>query len=304
MPHSSGGGSHSGGTHGGGGSHGGSRGGSGHYMSSRPFAHAKRYRYYDHRGTERYIYSHGKPTPQSPLILVLTLIFMLPFVIGGLTITLTAFASFRPLKPLTPQYTENGTHISDKIKAIDNKSELESSLNKFEDLTGICPYIMTVYDSDWNESFDSLEDYAFSLYTDKFYDEQHFLIVYSEPKNASKYDYVDWSWEAIQGDYTDSILTNAHFIVFREDLHEKLSDESLSVGEAFNAAFSNSLGYMMNKSEEYSGVVFAILFALVWNTIIWVVIINTIKKYIQSHREYTEVPEVDSSYGNVDSWDL
>ncbi|MGN0536656.1 MAG: hypothetical protein ACI4M3_01605, partial [Acutalibacteraceae bacterium] len=147
--------------------------------------------------------------------------------------------------------------------------------------------------SDWKGKYDSLENYAYSLYVNRFSDEKHFLVVYSEPKNANTLEFVDWSWEGMQGDDTDNIITKANFSKFQSDLQRYLTMDEVSVEEAFTRAFSASTDYMMSVSPDY-GMVFAMgFFALIWNGAICVILITAIKSYINSNRNYEEVPSDD-----------
>lgn len=304
MAHRSGGGSHGGGSHGshGGGSrsHGSSGGSSGPRISRTPFPNSRRFMYYDRRGVQRYIYSDRMPAKMSFSSFLFNMIFFIPFVALGGYIFITSIMLSLPPKPLVPEYAPVNTHIEDNIGVIHNNSTLEKSLQDFEDLTGISPYVMTVYDSDWNTHFGELWEYAYSIYVNNFNDEQHFLIVYSEPKNADELDFVDWSWEAIQGDDTDPILTEDNFWRFQDELHKNLLKDSISVGEAFEIAFSGSLDYIMSVQAEGLGGTY--FFAFIWNFFIWVMIITIVRGYIYSKKTYREVPMDEAYSSNVGNY--
>ncbi len=165
---------------------------------------------------------------------------------------------------------------------------MEEILQKFEDETGISPYVLTVYDEDW-KNYDELWEYAYDEYYDLFDDEQHFLIVYSEPENAAKLDFVDWSWEGIQGDDTDRILTESNMEIFNKDLHDNFLRDNVSVGEAFEKTFKKSLTYVM-KNNNGGEAAATILFVIVWNAFIFFAIYSVFKSYIIGTRDYQEVP--------------
>lgn len=303
MPHSSGGGSHGGGSHGGGShSHSYSSSGSGNRgprISRKPFLHAHRYRYYNLRGEERYIYSTEKPKKQSIPSLIFSLLFSFIFVFMGLGMfgnLGTELRSAGILKPkaLKPLGTYEEAHIADNADVITDKVSLEQRLQNFENLTGICPFVETVYDSDWEDAYYDLEDYAYHLYLQKFDDEQHFLIVYSEPENTKELDYIDWQWEGMQGDDTDSILTEHKFVIFQMDLQTYMEDETVSVGEAFEKAFTNSLDYIMDKNmsgASLAEMIFPLGMTLFWNGVVWYIFVTLIKNFIDSRRDYTEMPD-------------
>ena len=232
MPHSSGGGSHGGGTHGG--SHGGS---SGNHISHHYFPGSRRYRRHRPGYPDEYIYASAKPQKTSPLILVI-----LALVGGFITYgTFTAAKDEVPLK-LKPVYATPDTHIEDSIGVIDNEDELEDVLTDFEDVTGICPVVYTVYDEDWQGGYYDLESYAFDVYVDNYDDEQHFVVVYSIPEdqitdfNSGDLEVPDFAWEAVQGDETDPILTEGMFRHFSNEFHNRLED-GVRPGQAFREAF-------------------------------------------------------------------
>ncbi len=294
MPHSSGGGSHSGGSHHSS-SHGGRGGGSSVRYSRRPFRNARRFMYYNRSGEPCYIYSNTTPKPMNIAIFIFQMIFLIPFVLAGLFTSFTGFLVFRPAKPLKPVYTEPQTRIMDFADVIDNSSELEAVLKDFEDLTGISPCVATVYDSMWKNNYTSLENYAFDMYVNTFEDEQHFLVVYSEPENAAELDFVDWSWEGMQGNDTDFIITQANFSRFQTDLQTYLTKDSYSVGQAFTQAFKNSEDYIMSSNSNLSAAAPVIIFAVIWNLIVFVMIFSIIKSFICSRRNYVEVKNDDMS---------
>ncbi len=294
MPHHSGGGSHSGGSHGSssGGHHGGS---SGPVISRKPFTNSRRFRYYDRRGIEHYVYSTQMPKKMSTITLIITLIMFSPFLLVGII----SFSTLMPVKPLTPVYEVPDVHIEDHIGTIDNNSSLEKTLKDFEELTGISPYIITVYDSEWQDNFVDLIDYSYDLYVNHFDDEQHFLIVYSEPENADELSFVDWRWEAMQGDETDSIITEENFARFQDDLQEGLTKNNISTGDAMENAFINSLDYMMKIDK--NALAANLFFPIVWNSIVLVFIISYIKNFIVSRRVYEEVPMENAASYNAGS---
>ena len=139
---------------------------------------------------------------------------------------------------------DGDVYIVDNIGVIDNEDSLKEVMQEFEDLTGIYPCVMTVYDSDWNQDYEELWQYAYDVYINTYSDELHFLIVYSEPENAAEFDFVEWAWEGIQGDDTDPILTKHNVRIFKDALQADLLQDKVSVGEAFENAFEEILQYL------------------------------------------------------------
>ena len=69
---------------------------------------------------------------------------------------------------------------------IDNEADLEDVLEEFNDMTGICPVIYTVYTEEYDRRYADLESYAYDYYVDNWSDEQHYLIVYAIPEDQAE----------------------------------------------------------------------------------------------------------------------
>ena len=240
MPHSSGGGSHGGGSHGGG-SHGSHGGSSGTRISNHYFYGARCYRRHYRYGNraDEYIYANRKPgktTLGGTVVICLMAVF---FLFMGFS----SIAQDMP-KKLKPVYIDKPA-VHDEFELIDNDDELVNTLKNYQDVTGICPVIYTTFDEIWNNQYADLESYAYEMYVDNFTDEQHFVIVYSVPMeqaialNNGTITVPDYSWEAIQGDDTDPIITTTLFRVFADRVQDKL-ESGANPGEAFNFAFTKA----------------------------------------------------------------
>lgn len=222
MPHSSGGGSSSGGSHSG--SH------RGRHISRKYYRGADRYVRYKKNGDMEIAYSHrhigflGKGINWLGLVLAGLAMY------GNIIIGASAFEDREKIDVNSYQ---SEIFISDGANAISNFPKLGARLDEFQDLTGISICVKTVYDSEWKpESYD-LESYAYNEYLRQFDDEYHWLLVYSvnDQKGKDK-----WSWEGMQGDNTDVILT--------EDYAEKFTktvQKSLEKGESFDVAVEEGL---------------------------------------------------------------
>ncbi len=252
MPHSSGGGSHGGGGHGGG-SHGtGSRGFSGPAVRSTYFPGSMRYVYYANRmphyiyTTENFTQRMGKKRYLSLLIYFPMLAIILGFLVG---------AVHNP-KKLSMAYNTDIV-ISDKAYVLDADASLKATLTAFRDKTGITPAVITVNNESWQGHYNSLEQYAYDLYVNAFADESHFLIVYStsRPNNG----YIDWYWEGMQGDDTDSVLTSSVLSTFNSELQKNLTARSrFTVSKAIETAFQAILPTVMKTTVQWSAVITAL----------------------------------------------
>ena len=229
MPHSSGGGSHGGGSHGGGSHHSHSGGrGSGYSTSRSYFPGARRYRY-RHHGTDRYIYSDRDPAKQfSPLRLLIGL-FYLPFIGVAIFLIGTPFKSMLGLNK--PADTE--IIIKDEAEVLSGNTELMKSLDAFYEKSGIVPAVITVNESVWKNRGD-LENYAYNRYLAEFDDEMHWLIVFSAPEDEE-----NWSFEGIQGNDTDPILTENVTARFNSTLVLNFNNEDMSIEKAIADSFDS-----------------------------------------------------------------
>lgn len=246
MPHSSGGGSHSGGSSGGGFSGGGSHGNGGfndRYSSSETtYKHyvpgARTFVCYNH-GRMDYVYANyfvGADAENSKktaikllkILAVVTVIFLI----------YTLACSVPPAK-IKAKY-DTAIVIEDNAQVLDGNTDLKSALEAFYNETGITPAIMTVHNEDWQGKFNSLSNYAYELYVNRFSDEYHWLLVYSEPVSPDP-DFNDWYWVGMQGDNTDKILNGSKLSNFNQTLQKYLTASSrYSVSEAFEQVFKET----------------------------------------------------------------
>ena len=236
MPHSSGGGSH------GGGFHGGSHGGSGTRMSRSYFAGATRYIYYWH-GVPNEIFSNTDLKKNAASTRGAMTFFAVMFM-GMITLVFMLEAFHYPNK-LETDY-DTAIYISDhaNVMTVEEEGRLMESLIRFQDETGITPYVCTVYDYDWSDK-SNLEDYAYDLYVERFKDEKHWLIVYSVPDESSS---EDWSWEGMQGDDTDPILGDRETKMFGRELTDLLeNNRDLSPAGAIARTFDDTTPEMMRQ---------------------------------------------------------
>ena len=303
MPHSSGGGSHGGGFHGGG-----SHGRSNNRVSSHYFAGSRRYRrHYTDGRPDEYVYARRMPNRTSlSSVLIFTFVGAL-FIFAGIF----GIESEFPRK-LTPEYIDEPS-VYDYIGVIDNADKLQKTLDDYCDTTGICPVIYTVYDEFWNSDYADLEDYTFATYVNYYSDEQHFVIVYSIPMAQAEgvmdgsITVPDYSWEAVQGDDTDPLITESVFEKFGKTVQRKL-EAGEGPGEAFDSAFAEStvkLADNINPSGFRKVVSFISAYTpfLIILAIFVPMIFVTIKNYIKDRSVVFEEVPLDAAYINSDSKD-
>lgn len=253
MPHSSGGGSHGGGFHGGsGGGRSGGIGSSGPRVSSHYFAGAHRYVYY-RRNRPIYYYSTSRVDSSSWKASVIAwAVFFLIFLSGGI---LAIGGEFSPPVKLELNYEDTELLVADTadILSAEETDRLYSVFAEFQDTTGITPALLTVHNEDWQGKYTSLENYAYDAYVNRFKDERHWLMVYSEPEQPDP-SFVEWYWEGMQGDDTDRIITEQVADKMNSAVHKYLTMNSYTVGDAFAQGFSDILPGIMEGSVDPSTV--------------------------------------------------
>ena len=269
MPHSIGGSSHSGGSHSS--SHsshsshssGGSGGsGSSKRTSSQPFAGSKRYLYYE--GSKPYfVYSNydiRKRTDGNIFVWIIEFMFiLLPFIL-----TFSALAIKQINVPKKVDYFKNRSVeyvIEDNAGVIKDEKKLKKSLKEFYKETGVVPAVITVNNDAWNTNYKNLEKYAFDLYVNRFKDEYHLLIVYSEAVKDDGFN--DWYCEEMAGDNTGRVITDRIGSDFNNALYKNLLQrEKYSVDEAIAATFDEYTPKMMKVSLNNPFLFFGFLFVV------------------------------------------
>lgn len=225
MPHSSGGGSSSGGFHSG-------------SSSSSSESHIKHYMYpgaykflrYKSNGTIENVYSDTDITKMPKGVNWVGIILLSPVVLFLLLCTIVSCK--KPEKIDTNLYNSE-IFIADYINEIEDEEALGEELNKFKDLTGIAVCIETVTYDEWQEKWYNLEDYAYNRYLNRFGDEKHWLLVYSEHGPSVPN---EWVWEGMQGDDTDPVLTEMFANKFSRTVQK-----SLKAGDTFDVAVTKGL---------------------------------------------------------------
>ena len=256
MPHSSGGGSHSGGSHGGGGSGGGgsrsSRRRRGYanddsislkpYLQNSPvyFPGAYRYARY-HDGDMEYIYSSDSNLNQSghSKTSLLWLLIYVPFIIMGIFLM---SESIHLPKKMESSYSQN-VEVIDKTHRVSDQEQslVEQGASNLFKSTGVPICIVFDNNSSWKPYYRRLENYAYDLYINKYDDEDHWLIVYTDDgvDRQDVNEFSDWYFEGMQGNNTDKYLPEYLTTRFNRNLNRALTDKKNTTGYAFYYALSN-----------------------------------------------------------------
>lgn len=294
MARSGGGGSRGGGSRGGGSrssSRSGSRSGrsSSRRMSRTRFPGALRYSYLDRHGNTQYIYTDRPMRKQSVFSFIFSMIFFLPFIFPVFSLFGTFTSEFLPPKPIESHVSYETKYITDTIDVIDNEREVIETLKDFHQETGICPHILTISHDDWVR-YDSLENYSLEKYYDMFYDEEHFLLVYSEYYYEDD-GYLDWAWECIIGDDTIEILSESKMSKFNDNFYEELSRSSTPLSDDLIAVFSDAETIFMKGGGDIEGALATITFMFIWGSVVLICMASVISSFVTSRRDYTYSPE-------------
>lgn len=289
MPHFSGGGS------GGGGFHGGFSGGAfrGIYNGNRQystqwFAGSRIYlKHYGDGRSDEYIYAHSMPrkTGLAPII-VLSLL-------GALFLPMMGRSVYEVCpKKIVPAATDIPA-VYDDIDVIRDDDALTDTLKEYQELTGICPVIYTVYKGSY---YDTLSNYTMTLYTNNIKDEHHFVIVYSVSEEDSDLvekgliDQAYFSWAAVQGDDTDPYITKEMFNTFGGIVQEGL-EKGDDPGDVFNSAFRFAIEYSKNGAfNRFTGVLGAFLPIVAVGGIFIIALAILFRRYLKDNQAvYVEV---------------
>lgn len=262
MPHSSGGGhgGHHGGSHHSGSHHSGG-GGSSRRLGRQYFPGSRRYVRYV-KGRPEYFYANFDPTAKPNPRRFLIGIFYVPFIFA---IFMMCRGSFQQPSRITG-YSDTTIVIFDDADYFTDAEEekLMTSLEAFQNKTGITPVIHTVEYEVWSDSehnsyqASNLEDYAFKFYVETFPDESHWLIVYSE--RGVKTD-ADWHYyfEGMQGNDTDPVLTTAVTNRFNAHLTNELQGNYLGAAGSIADSFDYITPDIMKRNIDF-GPVFSAIF--------------------------------------------
>lgn len=232
MPHSSGGGSHGGGFHGGSGFRGGRTGGGVNrsHISTRPFAGAHKYYYYD-RNRIKYLYADGAYDNQTLKVSFIIAILAFLSIFAGIMLP---FLSELNNEKIDSEF-DVGIVIEDNANVLGDTDEIYEAFEAFYEETGIVPSLVTLNKSSWVDTYgSSFKKCAYDAYVYRFKDEYHWLIVYSVDDNNAE----NFVWEGMQGVNTDPVLTQGATEAFGKRLHRNFESSEYSVDEAVVEAFN------------------------------------------------------------------
>ena len=240
MPHGSGG--FSGG---GGGGFRGFRGGYSSLRRGKRYIAGSRIHLYDpNDGTDRYLGTASLANTNKNFARTITVTTILAVILScilslGFKLSANKLTTNPSIEPV----------INDYAGVIADKDILMDTLNEYRELTGIVPVVYTVYDEDWKTSnTGKLSGYAMEKYLATADDEFHFVVVYSVPKNDTAA--VNGGLKgasnrisAVQGNYTDPILTTAmywKFICVVKLGRLKGEDPGKAINDAFKFAIKDA----------------------------------------------------------------
>lgn len=278
MPHSGGGGSHSGG---GGGSHssggGGSHSGGRTYNTSKtPFKGSKPYVVYGSNGRHKVIYTDA-PHYREEFTkgqLIFSIMFSIPFIVPGFTVLIWALYSllssitFGLYKTPIPQNIDSQIVIMDDYDRLSFSEEesLKQVLTEFRDRTGVIPSIEITEDFAWYDDFyGNTEQFAYDEYVNNFYDENHLLIVYSFSTENEVTGFNEFYWHTMWGDDLNRTIKPNDEEFLADELQKEFSRAN---GQNVSIAIENavkSLKYRLeNRKITVDGMAIPAGFMIIW----------------------------------------
>lgn len=294
MPVSRGGG-HSSGSGGGGfrsgGSHGSGSGRGPMYSRTRPFPGSRRFYYINSLGCRQHFYYRGTPIKRS---IVATIIPSVIFTILALALCVCMFYVVIPHKLSESKCMYSGEYINDPndLFTVEEESVLKESMEAFYKETGVEPYLYAFDAIDLPSEYGkvitekALESYAYDIYTQTFYDEGHFLILYAETRDASG-NMTAWDWIDCTGYDAIDIVDDDAFDDFIYSMQNYLRKESAQ-GVAISKAFDDATESIMKP--DYPSLFFIVIFFLFFLIIPIVGVVKSVKeiKEVNAYCEYRD----------------
>ena len=257
MPHSGGGGSHSGGS-----SHshsGGSSGGSGgsaksYRHSSTPFTGGRAFVIYNRKNEPKVVYTdepnyHEETTKAQYICAVIgAIIAGIPGIVIMLLGLVTIFSAFSIgyKKTVVPEYVDRSIVIEDNYGHLTDAEldRLDQSLSNFRDHTGIIPAVEFTSDAAWEQDYDDMEDFAYNEYICNFDDEYHVLITYGYGTENPTTGFNEFHYHTMWGDDLGKTAKKKDEEQLIDLLQKNLARANgTKVGDAMATTFDDYLAY-------------------------------------------------------------
>jgi len=269
MPHSSGGGSHGGGSFHGSFRSSGSGASAEKPISNKPYVGARRYIYYDRAGIYHSLYYQGTPSKPKLSTAIISIIILCAFLVPILGMTL-ASAFVTPQKVDIASYNANIV-VDDQLELADDE-KLKEAFGAFQELTGVTPAMEIVSHDAW-KNYSNLETYAYSEYLRLFDDEKHWLFIVSYPTDINEVDFVDWSWQGMIGDEVYPAIPENQEERFT-DIFQKymLRSEPGTVGESMIAALDEFSVGLMEPSISVGFIIASVVAVLIFVLLVYAII--------------------------------
>lgn len=286
MPHSSGGGSHSSGSHSGSSSSSGSSGSSRSAAAIRktPFDNCHTFVNYS-SGQPEYRYSDLDHLDPDKLTVPILKIF---WVVIQVILLIITFCSVHIPHRVSAGHTAADIVVVDTLGVI-NIEKLLPELEEFQEVTGVTPVVYTISNKTWNAHYTTLEAFAYDLYVNTLPDETYWLLVYSTAEESDGWN--DWYWEGMQGNDTDSVLTEQICDKFGAVVQRVLLAEADNgdVGRAFKEAFDKITP--MTSKVSLKAPVWPLIIADLAVTASFFTVIRAVRKRNDTMRNLVPVPE-------------
>ena len=287
MPHVSGGGGFSGGTHGFYGFLHNSRNGAIRY-----FPGSKIHKRNVNDGSDWYL--NGRTTKKSSILSIVAVSILAVFVTFVVSLTVDIQTPVR----LASSYTDSPKVDDDALLIYDDES-LMHTLKEYQELTGICPVIYTVYEETWKATNSKLSDYAYYLYVSNYKDEEHFVVVCSVPKADAGSEKPSVTIVAVQGDLTDPFITGTSFRKFKNIVRKDIKrgeDPGVALDNAFRYGIEDTAKRMNPTTSQRASYLLTSLLPVIISSAIFITVITVmIVRFVKAkkNREFEVLREND-----------
>ncbi len=201
------------------------------HISRRPYPGATMYVFINRHGQRSQFYS-AVPPKRKKLSEIIVLMSIILLVAIGLCAMLI-YSSY-PRKMGKGYCDATGVYFDDLAGIVKDEKKFNEAMRSFYDKTGVEPYLLTTVESKFPSSVygklgkDTLEEYAYDQYLDRFDDEGHYMICYVVANDGTE------MWLEMAGTDTTSLLDDTVFESLQENMSTKLynsEDKSLAIAE-------------------------------------------------------------------------
>jgi len=160
------------------------------------------------------------------------IIILIGFWVGCAVKSVPGVMAMFPDSGMKLEYDSPDYHIENYSGFLDDTQELEQILRNIQDKTGVCP-VVEFCGEDWQDPYWIFSEYAENRYKEKFNDEQHFLLLYTQSDAKRR----KFDWAVVQGDKTGTYVSSDSFYTFQSGFQALLEDRNNTLDTAMISVF-------------------------------------------------------------------